>query len=57
MASVSHDTAKIEEVGAAILDNMHKSKCRLLKSSSLFDEHEDFIDSVLIDICDIMRTI
>jgi hypothetical protein len=57
MASVSHDTAKIEEVRAAILDNMHKSKCRLLKSSSLFDEYEDFIDSALIDICDILRII
>src|SRR5216684_1299013 len=32
-------------------------KCRLLKSSSLFDEHEDFVDSVLINIRDIMRTI
>ena len=57
MASVSHDTAKIEEVAAAILDNMHKSKCRLLKSSSLFDEYENFVDSILIDIRDIMRTI
>ena len=57
MASVSHDTAKIEEVGATILDNMHKSQMSLMKSSSLFDEYEDFVDSILIDIRDIMRTI
>jgi hypothetical protein len=31
MASVSHDTAKIEEVGATILDNMHKSQMSLIE--------------------------
>ncbi len=31
MASVSHDTAKVEEVGAAILDNMHKSQVSLIE--------------------------
>jgi len=30
MATLPHDTAKIEEVGSAILDNMHKSKMSLI---------------------------
>ncbi len=31
MASVSQDTAKIEEVGAVILDTMHKSQMSLIE--------------------------